>query len=237
MTPIQLAVCWDLTPENPVDEPKRTPHIDGSNGSQAPAVFTLVAPDKEGETTEVEEKCDGLHPPIAHEQPLAKVSPHKRSKSAYSRIIADKPKSTISSSTQNTSKATKSSSSYKTVEYCSQECRKYGGRTRNCVACELKNVKIREVVRPKSEYKMAFRAGVPQAKVSIVIGRADIRVPQLRDPYQEKAYCIQTLAPPFSLQNFKRQDYPEHWRLATVYQHSYKPIQNRKKPLLATVYK
>lgn len=233
-------MCWDLTPENPSDEPKRTPHIDGSNGSQAPAVFTLVPPtDKQEESTEVEEKCDGLHatcdPPPPKVLPT-KTLPQKRSKSAYPRIASEKPKSTVSSSTQDSSKATRDSSSYKTIEYCSQECSKYGGRTRNCVACELKNVKIKEA-RPKSEYKMAFRAGVPQAKVSIFIGRADIRVPRMRNPYQEKDYRIQTLAPPFSLQNFRRHDYPEHWRLATVYQHSYKPLQTRKKPLLATVYK
>lgn len=39
---MDLAICWDYRPLNPNDEPKRPKHIDGSNGSAAPAVFTLV---------------------------------------------------------------------------------------------------------------------------------------------------------------------------------------------------
>ena len=53
----------------------------------------------------------------------------------------------------------------------------------------------------------------------------------------KKKYSIGTLLPPFSYwpQN-NSQNYPEHWRLASVYQHSYKPINNRKRPLLASVF-
>lgn len=43
-SPIQLALCWDLRPSSPALEPKPTTHIDGSNGSAAPAVFALVPP-------------------------------------------------------------------------------------------------------------------------------------------------------------------------------------------------
>lgn len=39
---MDLAICWDYRPLNPNDEPKKPKHIDGSNGSAAPAVFTLV---------------------------------------------------------------------------------------------------------------------------------------------------------------------------------------------------
>ncbi|XP_018332287.1 uncharacterized protein LOC108741808 [Agrilus planipennis] len=42
VTPMDLAICWDMLPVNPWDEPKRDMHIDGSNGSSAPAVFQLV---------------------------------------------------------------------------------------------------------------------------------------------------------------------------------------------------
>lgn len=54
MGPMDLAICWDYRPLDPRDEPKRPTHIDGSNGSAAPAVFTLVktprSPDPEPNT-------------------------------------------------------------------------------------------------------------------------------------------------------------------------------------------
>lgn len=38
---MDLAICWE-SPLDPVYEPPRAPHIDGSYGGSAPAVFTLV---------------------------------------------------------------------------------------------------------------------------------------------------------------------------------------------------
>lgn len=58
VTPMDLAICWDLTPEDPTKEPKPPTHIDGSNGSAAPAVFSLVHTPKEEEP---DQKCDGIH--------------------------------------------------------------------------------------------------------------------------------------------------------------------------------
>lgn len=40
--PMDLAICWDYRPLDPRNEPKPPPHIDGSNGNVAPAVFTVV---------------------------------------------------------------------------------------------------------------------------------------------------------------------------------------------------
>lgn len=109
------------------------------------------------------------------------------------------------------------------------------------MACELKNVSLKDERPKKDEFKMAFKAGVPQKYVSNTScyknARFNFNVPKPKDPYSNKNYAICSLAPPFSLQKDKRQDYPEHWRLATVYQHSYKPIHARKRPLLATVFK
>lgn len=39
---MDLAICWDYTPENPLDEPKPSAHIDGSNNIVAPAIFSVV---------------------------------------------------------------------------------------------------------------------------------------------------------------------------------------------------
>ncbi|EDX17086.1 GD16286 [Drosophila simulans] len=64
-------------------------------------------------------------------------------------------------------------------------------------------------------------------------------VPRPRQPYAKKNYDIETLVPPFQSQagGAGQGGYPEHWRLASVYQHAYKPIDQRRRPLLQTVYK
>ncbi|CAG9819885.1 unnamed protein product [Phaedon cochleariae] len=288
VTPMDLAICWDMCPENPENEPRRPKHIDGSNGSAAPAVFSLVNTPKEGE--ENEEKCDGIHGcgPLFHHgnngNELKEYIFHrsrskapsldsggskgsllkKRAKSAYddnksvnSTESVGNFKSRVKSA-QNLNEFEKESHFSKeknnnhlvvankihrstpnlSEDKCSEQtCHrklKNVSNSKLCVACELKNMSLKER-RPKSEYKMAFKAGVPHKTVSR--SRYPLRVPKQKDPYMLKNYVIDSLAPPFSLQKAKRQDYPEHWRLATVYQHSYKPIHARKRPLLHTVFK
>lgn len=334
VTPMDLAICWDMTPNNPQDEPKRTPHIDGSNGSAAPAVFSLVHTPKNEEETP---KCDGIrgcgplfehstkeiedkdyffhrskHAPLgskessiksdsslkkragevdknssksAHSEKSVKsnspmqhihgnnsiksdnsdikrraisanlnnnldkqsirskesLTSFNRAKSAYNlseiRKRSSKTKecnnnevysSNIHHSTPNLSEQAK-------CEY--KQCCKHMNRVLNrlCVACEMKNMSLSEK-RPKNEYKMAFKAGIPQKNVSRSYNYV-LRIPKQKTPYKLKNYVIDSLAPPFSLQKARRQEYPEHWRLATVYQHSYKPIHARKRPLLQTIFK
>ncbi|KAB0799354.1 hypothetical protein PPYR_07234 [Photinus pyralis] len=218
VTPIQLAVCWDLTPENPTDEPKRTPHIDGSNGSMAPAVFSLVHTPDGGRGIDEEEQeqiCDGLHnysnnalpymyDPQAYRAKTAKSISSSSTSKASKRIqsAAPHPQNPDPIFTRLHSNSPEVTSKITAYKFCSRDCYQRSKKTpkkRLCVACEMRNVNIKDS-RPKTEYKMAFKAGIPQ-------------------------------------KNFKRQDYPEHWRLATIYQHSYKPMQARKRPLLATVFK
>ncbi|XP_059484250.1 putative uncharacterized protein ENSP00000383309 [Neocloeon triangulifer] len=69
-------------------------------------------------------------------------------------------------------------------------------------------------------------------------GKVQNAVPKPKMPFSKRSYSIGTLAPPFSLwpDGTKRQDYPDHWRLASVYQHSYKPVHLRKKTLLASIF-
>ncbi|XP_053951592.1 uncharacterized protein LOC128858984 [Anastrepha ludens] len=64
-------------------------------------------------------------------------------------------------------------------------------------------------------------------------------VPRQRDPYAKRNYDIDTLVPPFRSFGGGAGEggYPEHWRLASVYQHAYKPLEQRRRPLLQTVYK
>lgn len=101
--------------------------------------------------------------------------------------------------------------------------------------------------------KAAFRAGMPKLNASGdfvgVTGDGGgcgspgasrvLVVPRPRQPYSKKNYDIDTLVPPFRSQagGAGQGGYPEHWRLASVYQHAYKPIDQRRRPLLQTVYK
>lgn len=41
---MDLAICWE-TPVNPNYEPRKSIHIDGTDGGSAPAVFNLVQHD------------------------------------------------------------------------------------------------------------------------------------------------------------------------------------------------
>ncbi|XP_008191580.2 uncharacterized protein LOC103312526 isoform X2 [Tribolium castaneum] len=190
VSPIELAICWDLSPENPQDEPKRTPHIDGSNGSLAPAVFSLVHTSKEElrkssvDSGPLFEKAPSPHGKdfiLDRAKPSGESLAAKRAKSATNLNCSHDEGGNLNQSTPNLS-----------------ECGDI--KVKKCMACEMRNVSLKDK-RIKDEYKMAFKAGVPH---------------KCKD---------------------KRQDYPEHWRLATVYQHSYKPIHARKRPLLDTVFK
>lgn len=104
--------------------------------------------------------------------------------------------------------------------------------------------------------RAAFKAGIPNSNASGTCTSFDsgcgstasssscsstktaVCVPKPRHPYAKRDYVIDTLAPPFACWRggAGQGGYPEHNRLASVYQHAYKPIEQRKRPLLATVY-
>jgi len=105
---------------------------------------------------------------------------------------------------------------------------------RPCAACE--NPKDETKAAANEEFKQAFKAGNPSNfRPHTAAVAAQVRVPKPKKPFSKRSYSIGTLAPPFSLWP-DRQDYPDHWRLASVYQHSYKPIHLRKKPLLNNLF-
>ncbi|XP_061400802.1 uncharacterized protein LOC133336536 [Musca vetustissima] len=105
--------------------------------------------------------------------------------------------------------------------------------------------------------KAAFRAGLPRFNAAGHFVSSDsgcsmgshhhhshpsqrvLVVPKPRNPYTKKNYDIDTLVPPFKSYagGAGEGGYPEHWRLTSVYQQAYKPIQSRRKPLIQTVYK
>lgn len=106
----------------------------------------------------------------------------------------------------------------------------------------------------KPDHKIPFKAGIPKSNSSGTCTSFDsgcssmsagsafstkiVKIPKPKNPYAKKSYVIDTLAPPFACWKggSGQGGYPEHWRLASVYQHAYKPVDQRKRPLLATVY-
>lgn len=122
---------------------------------------------------------------------------------------------------------------------------------RSCLACHDHNTNHdknqfgNEAKKP--EYKMAFKAGKPNSTGSLdskdidnsssnTNSKNSFKIPKMRDPYSKKTYAIPTLAPPFSRWR-DTTGYPEHWRLASVYQHAYKHPEARRHPLLPAVYR
>lgn len=329
MSEIELALCWDFKPIDPKDEPKRSPHIDGSNGSAAPAVFGLVhhpsplpsddeqhTPCFSLEQTKAEKRLsvDSLRSVSKSSADRAKIrpktawgsdsgkekqlkdslkklqersnpsavmdiinnnskennSPNIRPDSTRTRAADSKPSRRKSLSGHNSSKSSDldSQTFSKQKHYQSSpnlttvgvQTNHTNGKnrllnSRPCMACEQKKSptgSIQEDKPPKVEYKMAFKAGKPKngsangslnssQEGSSILSKQhsckQVQVPKLKTPYAKKNYAIGTLAPPFSLwPGTTGQDYPEHWRLASVYQHSYKPVELRRKPLLQSIY-
>jgi hypothetical protein len=268
---MQLAICWDLKPPREEDEPRPSAHIDGSNGSVAPAVFALVrqpSPDhgskengdgKEGSGESNQNGCaskehcgtkEGCNTPPGTGESVFAVIPRSawgETKENSSPNVGNVHRRSDSAGTEghHTSaklerrKEHRSSPNLMTTGHKPTK-RLLGARP--CMACELKQLPSQ--YRPRSEYKMAFRAGKPSSSFDRgstsrpqTAAAKQVRVPKPRAPFAKRSYSIDTLRPPFSLwPGHTGQGYPEHWRLASVYQHAYKPVEARRKPLLASVY-
>lgn len=132
------------------------------------------------------------------------------------------------------------------------ELKSYDHQQRNvcrpCLACDNPNaVTATNRRRDHDEcdhYKMAFKAGVPIS--TPVKNRAaaagkppkHLKVPKPKTTNSDKKkYVIGTLLPPFSMwPGTTARDYPEHWRLTSVYRQAFKPLELRKQPFLQTIY-
>lgn len=312
---MDLAICWDYRPANPNDEPKPPTHIDGSNGSAAPAVFTLVktprAPNENMATgrsggvfanTQGEEnffdkdvvlrnknyfssrlhehtdrncKC-GLSPvttrPLSNSRPghLENSRPRCKSSPNLSQI-AQASGSDTSSHKENIIVCNYNREHYHVRPVSNKHQHRISRALVRNHSCE--RVKAPRISRPcdqnrkvdverdtsqqlqllKPECRVPFRTGVPKSNSSGTCTSFDsgcssmtgsayssktVKIPKPKNPYAKKSYVIDTLAPPFACWKggAGQGGYPEHWRLASVYQHAYKPVEQRKRPLLATVY-
>lgn len=62
-----------------------------------------------------------------------------------------------------------------------------------------------------------------------------IYVPRPKQPYKKKNYQIDSLAPPFSSWTGRGDEFPNHLRLASIYQKAYKPVESRTRRFIQAV--
>lgn len=300
--PMDLAIYWDHRPTNPLDEPKAPAHIDGSNDTVAPAVFSVVNTPRpiEGNNTG---RSAGVFSHTAGEDGFfdkdimlrnrnyfsaqleknidrsCKCSIDSRSRSATRRASQEqerirtsnryKSSPNLSHVVQPTGCSPKESiivCNYNKEHYhyrpepiqCQKPSKK-AEKNRTSRLCERNVNKLNHNHNnnnnSKPEFKCAFKAGVPRSHSSGCCSHLEstsnigsstgseftskmIRIPKPIHPYKHKNYNIVTLAPPFACWKggAGQGGYPEHFRLTSVYQQAYKPMNQRKRPLLATVF-
>ena len=300
MGSMDLAICWDYRPDNPADEPKLARHIDGSNDSAGPAVFTFVKTPRTPEKVQtgrsagvftstfgepgffdkdiMRRKTDFAQ--ASRSEPVkctcgTPAMEFKNGKSSRAKSVSRSGSSIVKNDFDHKRyQSSPNLSIFKVSDYLKENekplrehsCRKYGTKKNDEPQPGFfrKTARMCHKIAPQSyadnnekqEYKSAFRAGIPKFNAAGTVVSSDsgcssmssgscsttnkvLVVPRPRNPYNKKNYDIETLVPPFtSLKGGAGQGgYPEHWRLASVYQHAYKPIEQRKRPLLQTVFK
>lgn len=316
MSLMDLAICWDFRPDKQSQEPRPPKHIDGSRGSKAPAVFTMVHTPKEtadepiahanpifNQNRVVEDvgrhavpyfekdmskdkhrgscdvqycpqhasanernvrsessrkssangkkpPCDGIHGcgtpsevsrrasdgrtdklqtvKEAWNAPRIKsgydVNQNRHSLESYEKTPLAQGKLHQSSPNDSFTHSTKDSDSNSHVKH------------KNCLPCN--RAKSPHEIKQKEDYKFAFKAGNPNSVQSVTsTDSKGVKMPKMRHPYTKKSYTIPTLSPPFTIwRDANATGYPEHWRLASVYQHAYKPLEQRRRPLIDSIY-
>lgn len=223
-TKMDLAVCWE-TPINPIYEPRRSTHIDGSEGGSAPAIFALVqhTPNSTQATLRSNHDENCAQPVNFKDQETQK--PEEEVENG-SQVVNSK----ITGSGPYCCHCLSKDLNRARISKREKEARPRSTSTsRRCVACMEKNIKRDDPRLIKSAVGLALgqeresttrRNGLPPAKMM---------VPRPRTPFARRSFCIDTLTPPFSVVNGCRDaDYPEHWRLMSIYQQSYRHPQRRQ---------
>ncbi|XP_047356246.1 uncharacterized protein LOC124951612 isoform X4 [Vespa velutina] len=209
-TKMDLAICWQ-TPVDPIYEPPRSTHIDGSEGGAAPAIFELVqgAP---------KSRCDQLRSNnynIKHN--------NNKNREIYDMNFAKKDQDK------------RYNNSHQNQNNCKHHCKcmdsmniqKSISRERSRSQCSIRNSAVICENKEKNDPRLIKSAvGITLGTESNNASRRlpqKIDVPRPKTPFAKRSFSIETLSPPFSIVNGCRDtDYPEHWRLMTVYQQSYK---------------
>ncbi|XP_011874429.1 PREDICTED: uncharacterized protein LOC105565663 [Vollenhovia emeryi] len=219
-TRMDLAICWE-TPLNSVYEPRRSTHIDGSEGGMAPAIFAMiqhtpVPKNRELLSRSEEDKCN-----CARQNRAEKDS--RKNQCCCNRFCNELR------GERRCEKPSRSNSVPRITERKCTACR--DGRTETELERRRRDPRLirsavgvalglEEKVWPTTGDDVKCRNGLPPTRMT---------VPRPRTPFARRAFCIDTLAPPFSVVSGCRDaDYPEHWRLMSVYQQSYRNPEKRK---------
>lgn len=224
-TRMDLAICWE-TPIDPVYEPRRSTHIDGSEGGSAPAIFALIQHTSAPKNHELLPRLQE-----AHADDGCDCAGRTDSKRRGNRCCCDRLCNGMKTIAMAEAHGEKTRSSSAPPLPSSSPPRI---TERKCVACKPTGTAVEKEIRDPRLIRSAVgvtlglekrsegsrRNGLPPAKFA---------VPRPRTPFARRSFCIDTLAPPFSVVDGCRDaDYPEHWRLMSVYQQSYKNPQRRK---------
>lgn len=224
-TRMDLAIYWE-TPIDPVYEPRRPTHIDGSEGGSAPAIFALIqhtsAPRNRELLAPGQEEVEHGECGCASEKGKQQAKSKSEDRCCCEYLCDGMESVAVAEAAElaRDRKPARANSMPRITE-------------RRCAACESEMVAERRQRDPR----------LIRSAVGIALGvegkRDDIRknglppakktVPRPRTPFARRTFCIDTLAPPFSVMNGCRDaDYPEHWRLMSVYQQSYRNPQKRR---------
>ncbi|XP_046628568.1 uncharacterized protein LOC124309192 [Neodiprion virginianus] len=291
-TRMDLAICWDA-PIDPIYEPRRPVHIDGSDGGPAPGIFTLVQHPAENFNPEIYSP-DFSRPRAASADPgkferLVKAPPHHPEKRCRTAISKDQgsrcgsprhspcvdddsvARSRISVLTRYKTEAEEEDDEGRARKLLegSSKChlckgfgdirlseaeldlakrytsspqaprrdkRKHAGYLRNCSACEQRTKDEEKELHRRQQRLQALQLAGPRMGPGDDPQRnglpTSLNVPRPRTPFARRSFCIDTLTPPFSVvKGCRDADYPEHWRLTTVYQQSYRLPRNHKTTL------
>ncbi|CAK9832260.1 hypothetical protein ANTRET_LOCUS9113 [Anthophora retusa] len=217
-TKMDLAICWE-TPVDPVYEPHRPVHIDGSEGGLAPAIFSLVQHNSTSTAS--------LHSGSAKKEETPTSCPDRHRSQEGGNHSENENKGVDSKDDKwccdcfcknldkvNISKRNQTDDGGRNVSF------------RKCAACKEKDTK-----RDPRLIKSAVGLALGTEKCEDNRRKTGIKatIPRPRTPFARRHFCIDSLAPPFSVTSGCRDaDFPEHWRLMTVYQQSYKNPYRRR---------
>lgn len=213
-TNMDLAICWE-TPMNPVYEPHKSRHIDGTEGGSGPAIFALI------QHTPIPENRESLN--------IEKNTHDDCMKEENSRNLFECCCECLCKGIESVVVADQSKSREKSRSNLLPRLRI---RERRCVACGPKfPEKCPDSRLTRSAVGIALDVEEKKniCKNKFTTSMTMAIPPRPKTPFAKRSFCIDTLAPPFSVTSGHRDtDYPEHWRLMSVYQQSYKNPQKRK---------
>lgn len=295
---MDLAICWDYAPANPMDEPKPSAHIDGTNDIVAPAIFSVVKTPRPNDNHNTGRSA-GVFSHTAGEESFFDKDIMLRNKNYFSTRLEQNTNRMCKCSTGSRSHSvSRKASAQERLLHANDRCKsspnlsvlvqpsenttresiivcnynkehyhyrpeptkrhRSSAKKQNCCEksrpvrlCEQNIHKLNQqmekmatkIVKPLKSQSSGFCSSVNHSSNGSASTASEFttkvfKIPKPRQPYAKKNYSIDTLAPPFACWKggAGQGGYPEHWRLSSVYQHAYKPIEQRKRPLLATVF-